>query len=210
MTEAWREQVRNLAREKAAEEARLSWDTVSGESIPFDYRWEHVQSVVKLALELGRELSADLEVVEAAAWLHDIRKLEADHAKAGAGAAAAILAVSDFPAAKISQVVQAIHQHEGLVRDEGAPPLQPLEAAILWDADKLSKIGVSALFFAAGLPRYSGRSQSDRLDELESFTLRVLAQTVHSMNTAPARRRARERYVRMTQVLTYWRQEMEE
>jgi uncharacterized protein len=97
-----------------------------GEPLPFDYRFEHVAQVTALALRLARALGADLEVVEAAGWLHDVRKGQPSHAQAGANAARTILAATDFPPAKIEIVADAISKHEGLFREPDAPPLQPL------------------------------------------------------------------------------------
>src|SRR5690606_9035885 len=143
----WREAVRQAAAEQAEAEARRAWRVEPGEPIPFEHRWEHVRQVVSLALWLAEETGADREVVEAAAWLHDVRKQEPSHAKAGALAAQVILAETDFPHEKIAAVADAIRKHEGMVRPAGAAPLTPLEAAVLWDADKLTKIGVQALIF---------------------------------------------------------------
>jgi uncharacterized protein len=69
--------------------------------LPFNYRWEHIQCVVSLALHLAAKTGADREVVEAAAWLHDVCKGEPNHGAAGARAARTLLSHTDFPAAKI-------------------------------------------------------------------------------------------------------------
>jgi len=142
----WRQQVRQAALQSAQQEARHLWPVADDATIPFEHRWEHVQAVVGLVLRLAAELNADREVVEAAAWLHDICKMEPDHAAAGSRNAAALLKESDFPQAKIPAVVTTIARHEGLFRDQ-EEPLQPVEAAILWDADKLSKLGVQSIIY---------------------------------------------------------------
>ena len=67
-----------------------------------------MQAVVDLALWLAATVGADAEIVEAAAWLHDIRKGHANHAAQGAKAAKRILADTDFPGAKIDAVADAI------------------------------------------------------------------------------------------------------
>jgi uncharacterized protein len=169
-----------------------------------------VQEVVELALWLARATGADAEIAEAAAWLHDVRKEESSHGVAGAEAARAILAETDFPPAKIDAVAAAIRVHTGLYRAEDAPPLQPLETALLWDADKLSKLGVHALAFSLSQPRSQGKTLSDRRLDAERFALTVLNRTVASMNTAPARQLAERRYADMLAALQSWAREERE
>ena len=83
----WRTQCRTVAERAAEEEARREWDLEEDDEIPFNYRWEHVQQVVETACWLARKIDADTEIAEAAAWLHDVRKVEDNHAIAGAAAA---------------------------------------------------------------------------------------------------------------------------
>ncbi len=205
----WREAVQRAAREAAAAEARRLWrlEGDGAASVPFDHRWEHVRAVVALALHLAQVLAADREVVEAAAWLHDVRKLEPDHARAGAQAAEVILRGTDFPAGKVARVATAIRLHEGLYRPDDAPPLEPLEAAILWDADKLSKLGVQALAYALSAPYAWGRGLSERREHLAAFARQVLSRTVQSMNTSPAQELASRRYRAMMAALAAWEAE---
>jgi uncharacterized protein len=180
------------------------------EPLPFNYRLEHVSQVVALAMRLARSLSADLEVIEAAAWLHDVRKQEPKHALAGAAAARTILAATDFPPDKVEAVVTAIRQHEGLYRPEGAPPLEPLEAAILWDADKLSKLGVQAVLTSLSTPHVFGKDMAQRWAYVAEFADKVLARTVESMNTKPARQMAGRRYRSTLAFLSLWAREARE
>jgi uncharacterized protein len=206
----WQALCRRQAQLAALAEARDVWELEIDEPIPFNHRWEHVQHVVALALWLARACGGDLEVVEAAAWLHDVRKQAPKHARAGAEAARSILAKSDFPAEKIEAVAQVIAVHEGLTRPAGAPPMQPLEAAILWDADKLSKLGVQALAFSLSTVYVEEKSLAERRREIEEFVQEVLARTVTSMNTAPAHSMAERRYQAMVQMLALWAQEEHE
>ena len=78
----------------------------------------------------------------------------------------------------------------GLWRDE---PLQALESQVLWDADKLSKIGLTAAFHWTGSALAGTKSQ-----ELEQIIFRARSadwqkKTVASMHTEPARRAAKKR-----------------
>src|SRR5690606_18767438 len=104
----------------------------------------------------------------------------------GAEEAERLLQASDFPQEKVNIVVDAIRQHEGMTRPAGAPPLQPLEAAVLWDADKLSKLGIQALSYLFSTHYWAGKGMAERLAECQAYVT-GLACTVESMNTAPAR-----------------------
>ena len=208
---AWRTACRQEAAEQAARDARAGWEAAGVHGVtPFEYRWEHVQAVVQLAGRLAAELKADVEVVEASAWLHDIRKADPDHGNVGARAAAAILLETDFPPEKIDAVVDAIRQHVGLTRPFDASAMQPLESAILWDADKLSKLGVMALALNLCAHYGAGSNLAQRRRENEKFVRKVLAETVISMNTEPARRMAQQRYAAMLEALSAWEQEERE
>lgn len=207
---AWREVVVAAAKAQAEQEARKLWQLNEGEPLPFDQRYEHVAQVTALALRLGRALNADLEILEAASWLHDVCKQEPNHALAGAAAAATILAQTDFPPAKIAAVAEAISKHEGLYREPGAPPLEPLEAAILWDADKLTKLGVQAIVMSLSTPYVFGKNMAERWRYVAEFADKVLGRTVESMNTKPARHLAERRYRSTVGLLSLWAREARE
>ncbi|MBI1293532.1 HD domain-containing protein [bacterium] len=200
----WRKKVRTLAQSRADQEALHKWRIDNPAQIPFRYRWEHVQAVVGLALHLAAQLDADCDIVEAAAWLHDIRKMEPQHALAGAAEAYDILLGTDFPAHKIEAVVNAIRVHEGLTRPEGALPLAPVETAILWDADKLSKLGVQAIVFNMSAPYASGQSLEERRADLVRHVNGTLTRTVAGMNTLPAQKIAARRHADMINALAIW------
>lgn len=157
--------------------------------VSFNYRWEHVTTVVTLARRLAELTGADAEIVEAAAWLHDVRKYTDGnrHPQAGAAMAREFLPSTDFPPDKIEAVASAINDHMGLWRDE---PLTVLEAQVLWDADKLAKIGLTAIFHWAG-----GWLAGDEMRTLAGLIARGRdaawqEKTVASMHTEPARRAA--------------------
>lgn len=201
----WREAVRSAALaaaiEETVQEARSQATTIgspewSEDGIPFNYRWEHVQAVVRLAVRLADLIGADREIVEAAAWLHDVAKGRSkDHGKDGAVAARRILAETDFPPGKIDAVADAIAKHRGLWLAE---PVEPLEAAVLWDADKLSKLGATAvLHFVGGLVTYGRDTTTQILEDLPGddwIKPDWQEDMVRSFHTAPARAAARERW----------------
>lgn len=184
----WRKAVKKAMREATEQELKRRHGKIDPS---FNYRWEHVTAVVTLAQELAQLTGADPEIVEAAAWLHDIRKETKDrHPQEGAKFAREFLPTTDFPPQKIEAVAQAIEQHMGLWREK---PLKNLESQVLWDADKLSKIGLTAAFHWTGSALAGTKSQ-----ELEQIILQARSadwqqKTVASMHTKPARRAAKKR-----------------
>jgi len=184
----WRQVMQTAARDAAIAE---DCTKRGGEDMAFNYRWEHIQAVVRLAIRLAELTAADREVVEAAAWLHDVAKGydSQDHGRDGAIAARRILAQTDFPPRKVEAVADAIAKHVGLWTDE---PVEPLEAAVVWDADKLSKLGATIVVHGIGYLLAKGEGTTERL--LERLCDADWQEgIVHSLNTAPARAAGRER-----------------
>jgi uncharacterized protein len=182
----WRETVQAAALAAATKEerARLKVDEIA-----FNYRWEHIQVVVRLALRLANLTGADKEIVEASAWLHDIAKeCSHHHGKGGAQVARQILTATDFAPHKIEAVVDAIVKHVGM---STAEPIEPLEAAVLWDADKLSKLGATAVLHFTGLLVMQGKNTEQLMDVLLDDSWQD--DTLRSFNTAPARAAGRKR-----------------
>lgn len=185
---AWRQAVQEAMREATEKELSRRHRTTAS----FNYRWEHVTAVVTLAVKLAQLTGADLEVVEAAAWLHDVRKeMKERHPEEGAKFARTLLPKTDFPAYKVERVAQAIEDHMGLWREQ---PLTNLESQVLWDADKLAKIGLTAVFHWTG-----GSLAGDKQVTVQELIgngrdTAWQAKTVASMHTAPARRAAQTRF----------------
>ena len=200
----WRPACQALAFARAHEEALLLWEITDTQVVPFEHRWEHIREVVAIALRLCEATGADAEVVEAAAWLHDICKLQKKHALVGAAEAGPFLQTTDFPPQKIDAVTDAIAKHEGFLRPAGAPPIQPLEAAVLWDADKLTKLGVGSLLFSFASPYVKGDDVTTRFDFANDFVRDVLGKTVTSINTPEARAIAERRYATTVAFLDVW------
>jgi uncharacterized protein len=205
----WHLVCRQVAEKQATAEARKAWKVRRNSAVPFVHRWEHIKAVVDTALWLGRQTGADLDVVEASAWLHDIRKGMPGHGPNGAREAKRILLQTSFPLEKLPAVVDAIARHVGLYRALDAPPLMPLETAVLWDADKLTKLGVQALAYNLSMSYMRGLTLPQRRSNMSEFTQSVLIRTVESMNTLPARQEAAQRYQVMLAMLEAWRREQE-
>jgi uncharacterized protein len=196
----WRQKCASALRARTEADAIRFWGKAhpgpDGPRPVFDYRFEHTQAVVKIARWLAPLAGADLDTVECAAWLHDCRKFLSQHrdkdthAQDASAAVEGILAGTDFPGAKIPAVRHAIEHHVGLRLTR---KLEPVEAACLWDADKLSKIGAASLVhfmcIAGGFePIHTGDVIQRGLRWLERA--RDIAA---SMNTQPARMEAERR-----------------
>ncbi len=207
--QGWENLCRALADKRSRQEEELDWNLPADAPLPYRYRWEHVKDVVENARLLARRLGADEDACVAAAWLHDIRKLEDQHGRRGAAEAVQVLKATDFPQHKIGTVDIAIRLHEGFSSGRRDRPLEPLEAAILWDADKLTKLGVPQLAHILGTARAMHLSQVERLELAESYTLEFVARTAESMNTEPALRIARIRYREMVAFVQTWRRQTE-
>lgn len=104
----------------------------------------HFQRVTRYALEIGEVENADLEIVEAAAMLHDIaRGLEAvgkidDHLAEGAKITREVLAQIGFPKVKIEAAAYCVSVHQ---RRTGVEAVT-IESKIIQDADLIDTYGL--------------------------------------------------------------------
>lgn len=117
------------------------------------HNFEHVLRVYRMAERIARQEGADLEVVRAAALLHDAMgttpggEERADHHLASAEFAGKILAEEGWPAERIAAVQHCIRAHR--FRGDREMP-ESLEAKVIFDADKLDVLG------AVGIERVIG------------------------------------------------------
>lgn len=124
----------------------------------------HIERVYQMAEKLAVEEGADLEIVRAAALLHDAEgstsgsESRTDHHHASADFAAEILTKENWPVDRIAAVQHCIRAHR--FRDNREPPAT-IEAKVIFDADKLDVIGavgvmrVVAYAVLAGQPAYA-------------------------------------------------------
>lgn len=113
--------------------------------------WDHTLRVKVTALELGTQEGADLEVVAAAAILHDIARPQemadqgkSDHATIGAAQAHEILTREGIgDDAFRDHVAACIRTHRFRTRTGEVPAT--IEAKVLFDADKLDSLGAIGL-----------------------------------------------------------------
>ena len=108
--------------------------------------FDHTERVHNLAIKIANSEECDMEVVKAAALLHDVcRKREEEtglcHAEEGSKLAPEILKENNFPEEKIDNVVHCIKVHRF---SRGFKP-ETKEAKILQDADRLDAIGAIAI-----------------------------------------------------------------
>ncbi len=132
-----------------------------------DYKY-HIESVVRHALHLADMLHADKEVVELAAYLHDIgrQKEKGDeyHHLLGERYAREILIEHNVPTETINRVCLCIRRHRASKED--LP--QTLEEEIIANADAMSHFEMIPLFF------YWGASQAT-YEEAQVFVKKKLA-----------------------------------
>lgn len=102
---------------------------------------KHLERIVKIAKFLGKKEKADLSIVEAGAWLHDIALPTGNDEDYQKNIHLTLkllkpLGVSEKEAQRIAECVAT---HEGVVQPE------TLEAKIVHDADVLEKVGILGL-----------------------------------------------------------------
>jgi uncharacterized protein len=132
--------------------------------------FDHVMRVYRMAERLAQAEGADLEIVHAAALLHDAEGSatvggeigRSNHHHASSEFARQELEAEGWAPDRISAVQHCIRAHR--FRDNSEPP-QTLEARILFDADKLDVIGAIgvvrtvAFDVVVGQPVYAEPSQ---------------------------------------------------
>src|SRR5512133_4408917 len=108
------------------------------------HNFEHVLRVYRMAERLAEDEGADLEIVQAAALLHDAEgsapgsETRKSHHHRSADFAGQVLAAEGWPAERIAAVQHCIRAHR--FRNDGETP-QTIEANVLFDADKLDVLG---------------------------------------------------------------------
>lgn len=114
--------------------------------------FDHVMRVYRLGEQICQAENGDIEIVRAAALLHDVdatqiethtgETMRADHQNAAAEFAGGVLREEGWSEERIAAVQHAIRAHR--FRERNEPP-KSLEAKILFDADKLDAIGATGI-----------------------------------------------------------------
>ncbi|MFQ5978135.1 MAG: HD domain-containing protein [Candidatus Heimdallarchaeota archaeon] len=198
MIEGLEDRMRARVLQESAFVATEEWiDFLNRLDVPFfNYRGTHVTEVVRIAKYLARETGVDYDVVIMAAWFHDISKPGTIggggvHGKEDANTAREYLLKEGVDSDVVEKVCDAIEKHLGYTRDE---PVSPLEAQIVWESDKLAKLGITSMIFHLinGL-RYEPNANMDGILERMRKSLPGLRKIAASMNTEPGRRIANAR-----------------
>lgn len=155
----WLARLRQDMTDLSTEAARRLWPgPVPGGPPYFNYRLEHVRQVERNATRLLGEVGGDEDVVLAAVWIHDRFQPQfegADHPARAAAWAEESLSGRGFPAGKVAAVCHALAHHSD---DPGVIPPEAHEARVLWDADKLAKVGsVEVVSFLCSAPAFGGQ-----------------------------------------------------
>lgn len=130
--------------------------------------FDHVLRVLRLALSIGGEMGADLEVLHAAALLHDAvgadpsdqsgKGSRSSHEEDSAGFARTVLQGEGWTEEKIGRVLDCIRAH----RYRGGEAPKSLEAQILFDADKLDVNGAFGAARTLGYAIQAGQPYYER------------------------------------------------
>jgi hypothetical protein len=191
----WLVRLREDMHQLTSEAARLHWPGLDGSAEPyFNYRYEHICQVEREALRLLDAEGGDAEILLAAVWIHDRCQPQyagpPDHAAQAAHWARDNLAAFGFPAAKVPEVCFAVANHSN---SPGSLAGQAQEARMLWDADKLTKIGAfPVIVYLCGFPAFP-----DKVMTLQSIVdhgfwhLQRVTQLVENFYFEKSRQRAR-------------------
>jgi len=170
--------------------------------------FDHVERVYNMAIKISEGEDVDMDVVRAAALLHDVARSKEDddsdlcHADEGAKMAVDILREMDFPEDKIEKVVHAILVH----RYSKGMKAESREAEIIQDADRLDVLGaiiLTRVFARCGkkntviydpdvpvMDKYNGINTTG-INHLKEKSLEIVPE---SFKTPRAREIARSRY----------------
>ncbi|MFW9920938.1 MAG: HD domain-containing protein [Candidatus Thorarchaeota archaeon] len=190
--------------ETSDKESRDEWIAIQRNSdLPlYNYRLDHIKRVVNLSKLIGRDVGANMEIVELAAWLHDIAKPGMggvkNHGVESAKIAKAILLEHGYPRNTIDSVCDVIRKHVGLTLDI---PLLPIEAQVVWEADKLDKLGMIGFihYIINGIKIHPGRSMNEMAESLKEY-LPLAEKIERSMSSATAKRIAKKRLKHLNEI----------
>lgn len=142
----WLDQLRSDLLVITSQAAKKHWPGLAPEDEPYyNYRFEHVLQVERDARRLITAVRGDEEIIMAAVWIHDRCQPQFEGENHAALAAAWVrnnLISIGFPPDKVPAVEYAVANHSNRSH---TIPVEANEARILWDADKLSKVGALSI-----------------------------------------------------------------
>ena len=138
--------------------------------------WDHTLRVYRLCERIGAAEGVDMDVVLAAAYLHDIARSQQDnsngavcHAEKGARLATSILEELPLTPEQKENILHCIRSH----RFRGNHKPHTREAKVLFDADKLDAIGaigVARAYLFAGEVGARLHSQDAEIEDTRPYT----------------------------------------
>jgi uncharacterized protein len=153
---------------------------------------DHAERVRQIAEDIGRREGADLDILRAAALLHDIGVPidQERHYEIGARLARGILAQLGFTEDEIEPIAHVIEAHSRY----GGPDPQTLEAQILEDADAVEYVGATGLARAIVRGMKSGTYDAD-LNKLPVLIDELIERVDGTLHTERGQALIRERIV---------------
>ena len=193
------QRLRKIVEVSTRKAAIAEWeDAAKTQRVPlYNYRLDHAEEVVVLAKQIAKGSDADMEVITLAAWLHDLAKPGVGgipakhHGIVSAEMAEEILTQEKIDRKTIEKVSDSIGKHVGLTLKQ---PLEPIEAQILWEADKILKLGMVGLlqYVLNGVRIFPGRSLVQIAEDTREF-LKLATNIAECMVTERGRAIAQER-----------------
>jgi len=188
------------------------------------HKWDHTLRVCRLCERIGVAEGVDMDVLLAAAYLHDIGRSYQDesngavcHAEKGAQMAEPIVEKLALSEAQKNNILHCIRSHRFRDRHEPETP----EAKVLFDADKLDAIGavgVARAFLFAGEVGARLHSAEVNIEEAEPYSaddtgyreFKVkLSKIRQRILTAEGRKLAEDRHVIMVEFFKRFLEEYE-
>ncbi len=193
------QRLRKIVEVSTRKAAIIEWtEAAKTQKVPlYNYRLDHIEEVTVLAKHIADGSDADMNVITLAAWLHDLAKPGVggiptqNHGIVSAEMAEEILTQEKVEHKTIERVSDAIKKHVGLTLKK---PLEPLEAQILWEADKILKLGMIGFlqYILNGVRIFPGRSMKKVADGIREF-LNLAADIAECMVTERGKAIAQER-----------------
>ncbi len=165
----------------------------TGEATGHD--WFHTQRVLAMSRELGKQEGCNMEIVQAAALLHDVADHKLGYTPESRGALLRqLMTEAGFPAAFQEAVIEVV---ESISFSEGVPCRESLrkESDVVKDADRLDALGAIGIArtFAyggkAGRPIYDPADPTNSLQHFDDKLLRLAADMRTETGKAVAKQR---------------------
>jgi len=184
-----------ILREITIKDAASVWKSKKSKPL-FDYRYEHTKAVVITAKHLQKIEGGDIRVIVASAWLHDISKKffhkdsDFHHGKKSAEMSEPILKNLNFNDNEIQSVKEVIKNHVGLFKDSID---RNIESKIIWDADKLTKVGAVSVAHAFSIAPAFEAVTTEGILERGLQWAKTVEKIVESFHTIEAVKLGKER-----------------